>query len=46
MIVWILLILSLSRIKLKSLGNTEANGVNEILRNIAIAVPLKYLSNF
>ena len=26
--------------KAKSLGNTEANGLNEILRNIAIAKPL------
>ena len=29
----------------KLLGNTEANGANEILRNATIAVPLKYLSN-
>ena len=32
--------------KAKLLGNTEADGVNAILKNAAIAVPLKYLSNF
>ena len=31
--------------KAKSLGNTAADGVNGILRNATIAVPLKYLSN-
>ena len=31
--------------KAKLLGNTEANGVNGILRNTTVAVPLKYLSN-
>ena len=28
--------------KAKLLENTKANGVNEILKNAAIAVPLKY----
>ena len=28
------------------MGNTEAEGANEFLRNITIAVPLKYLINF
>ena len=32
--------------KAKLLGNTEAYGVNRILRNAAIAVPLKYRSTF
>ena len=32
--------------KAKLLGNTEADGANEILRISAIAVLLKYLSNF
>ena len=32
--------------KANLLGNTEADGANTILRNAAIAVPLKYLSNF
>ena len=32
--------------KAKLLRNTEVNGVNGILRNPAIAVPLKYLINF
>ena len=31
--------------KAKWLGKTEAYGANETLRNIAIAIPLKYLSN-
>ena len=35
-----------SKYKAKLLGNTEADGVNAILKNAAIAVPLKYLSNF
>ena len=32
--------------KAKLLGNTEADWENKILRNAAIAVPFKYLSNF
>ena len=32
--------------KAKLLGNTVANGENEILRNTTITVPLKYVSNF
>ena len=32
--------------KAKLLENTEADGINGILKNTAIAVPLKYLSNF
>ena len=32
--------------KAKSLGNTEADGNNEIIKNATIAVPLEYLSNF
>ena len=31
--------------KAKLLGNTVANGENEILRNTTITVPLKYVSN-
>ena len=31
---------------IKSLGNTEAGGNNGILKNVTIAVPLTYLSNF
>ena len=34
------------RYKTELLTNTAANGVNGILRNAIIAVPLKYLSNF
>ena len=32
--------------KAKLLGNTAADGANGILRNAAIAIPLKYLSCF
>ena len=32
--------------KAKFLANSEADGANGILKNEAIAVPLKYLSNF
>ena len=32
--------------KAKLLGNTEADAANGILKNVTIAVPLKYLSNF
>ena len=32
--------------KAKLLGNRVADGANEILKNAAIAVPLKYLSSF
>ena len=32
--------------KAKLLGNPEANKAHGILRNAAIALPLKYLSNF
>ena len=32
--------------KNKLIGNTEVNGANGILKNAAISVPLKYLSNF
>ena len=32
--------------KAKLLGNTIANGLNRILKDTTIAVPLKYLSNF
>ena len=32
--------------KAKSLGNTEADENNGILKNAKIAVPLKYLNNF
>ena len=32
--------------KAKLLGKNEAEGVNGILRNTTIAVPLKFLSNF
>ena len=32
--------------KAELLGNTSADGVNEILRNASIAVPWKYLCNF
>ena len=35
-----------SKYKAKLLGNTEADRVNAILKNAAIAAPLKYLSNF
>ena len=31
---------------IKSLGNTEAGGNNGILKNVTIAVPSTYLSNF
>ena len=32
--------------KTKLLENTEADGANRILKNTAIVLPLKYLSNF
>ena len=32
--------------KTKLLGNSEADRTNGILKNAAVAVPLKYLSNF
>ena len=32
--------------KAKLSGNTEADNANGILKNVAIAVPLKHLSNF
>ena len=32
--------------KAKLLGNFESDGINGILKNATIAVPLKYLSNF
>ena len=32
--------------KAKLSGNTEAHGVNGILKNATVALPLKYLSNF
>ena len=32
--------------KAELLGNTSADGVNEILRNASIAVPWKYLCSF
>ena len=32
--------------KAKLLGNTVAHGANGFLKNIKIALPLKYLSNF
>ena len=35
-----------SRYKAKLLGNIAAYGMNGILRNATIAVPVKYLSNF
>ena len=41
--------LSLKRSKktiVQVLGNTEADGVNRVLKNATIAVPLEYLSNF
>ena len=34
------------KFKAKLVGNTTADGVNGILKNKIIAVPLKYLSNF
>ena len=42
----IIIILNNSEHKTKLLGNTEADGNNEILRNTTNAVSLKCLGNF